>query len=377
MITTELPLSLYIHIPWCVQKCPYCDFNSHELKNNLPEELYVMALLQELDNHLPVVANRPIVSIFFGGGTPSLFSGKAIGLILDGVAKRMSFSPQIEITLEANPGTIDEARFRDFHAAGVNRLSIGVQSLQNEKLKSLGRIHDRDRAILAVRAAKLAGFTNFNIDLMFGLPNQSIGDALQDLRDGLELESTHLSWYQLTIEPNTYFYRYTPVLPPDDLIWDMQLAGQALLQESGFNQYEVSAYAQPQRECFHNRNYWEFGDYLGIGAGAHSKLTNRQVQRFSQVKNPRDYLDVAKRNAIVPQIITEKELIFEFMLNALRLTQGVPTQLFTERTGISIKQIQSQLQIARSRGLLVMDEDHICPTELGKRFLNNLVELFL
>ncbi|EKD70055.1 MAG: hypothetical protein ACD_46C00658G0008 [uncultured bacterium] len=379
MITNALPLSLYIHIPWCVRKCPYCDFNSHEMKQALPEELYVNALLQEIDQHLSLIEDRPLISIFFGGGTPSLFSGRAIAAILDGVAKRIKFDNHIEITLEANPGTIDEGRFQDFYQAGVNRLSLGIQSLQDDKLKMLGRIHDHTSAIRAIQTARQA-FNNFNLDLMFGLPNQTISDVIHDLQQALDFSPTHLSWYQLTIEPNTYFYRHTPVLPQDELIWEMQQAGQSLLREYGFKQYEVSAYSQALLECKHNRNYWEFGDYLGIGAGAHSKITcakTGEIKRFSQVKHPRDYLDAEKRKHFSPQIISEKDLIFEFMLNALRLTDGVRTSLFTKRTGISLAKIQPILQQAQSRDLLIKDDNMICPTELGKRFLNDLIEMFL
>lgn len=376
----QLPLALYIHIPWCVRKCPYCDFNSHEAKGSLPEELYVHGLMQELDSHLEKLAGRSLVSIFFGGGTPSLFSAQMIGRILEGVNERIPLSSDIEITLEANPGTIDHVRFKDFRLAGINRLSLGIQSLQDEKLKTLGRIHDRANALQAVEIAKAAGFTNFNLDIMYGLPHQTLEEACDDIRTALACEPTHFSWYQLTIEPNTYFHHHTPPLPTDDRLWDMQLAGQALIKEFGFEQYEVSAYSLPGKTCQHNKNYWEFGDYLGIGAGAHSKLTNittGEVIRFSQVKNPRDYLEVTKRQNQALRVVIEKELMFEFMLNALRLTNGVPADLFTQRTGIPLKQIESILSNAKKRGLLVQDEKIICPTELGKQFLNNLTELFL
>jgi oxygen-independent coproporphyrinogen-3 oxidase len=380
-IFTELPpLSLYIHIPWCVRKCPYCDFNSHESKGSLPEELYVNALLQELDSHLPLIQQRPLISIFFGGGTPSLFSAQAIERILTGVDARLTFAPHLEITLEANPGTIDQVRFRDFKQAGINRLSLGIQSLQNDKLATLGRIHDRDNALRAIALAKDAGFTNFNLDLMYGLPNQSIDDALQDIDTALACEPTHFSWYQLTIEPNTLFHHQPPTLPVDDMIWDMQLAGQQRIQQLQFAQYEVSAYARPHKQCMHNLNYWEFGDYLGIGAGAHSKITNAktgQVVRFAQVKHPRDYLDAALRQSININPVSEEDLIFEFMLNALRLTNGVPIALFTQRTGIPFQRIESTLIAAKQRDLLTNDTARICPSTLGKKFLNDLISLFL
>lgn len=378
--SADLPLSLYVHIPWCVRKCPYCDFNSHESKESLPETLYVHALMQDLDQHLARLNGRPIVSIFFGGGTPSLFSAQAIARILEGINQRLTLSSDIEITLEANPGTIDYVRFRDFRAAGINRLSLGIQSLQDDKLKTLGRIHDRENAMRAITLAKEAGFTNFNLDLMYGLPHQSIDEAVKDIETALTFAPTHLSWYQLTIEPNTLFYHQTPPLPPEDSLWDMQVAGQKQLAEKGYRQYEVSAYAQPGRECQHNRNYWEFGDYLGIGAGAHSKLTDaktNQALRFMQVKHPKDYLDKKKREAQHLQIISADELIFEFMLNALRLTKGIPLALFTERTGLSLQDIESLLKKAKQRGLLIDQPDWICPSELGHQFLNNLVMLFL
>jgi putative oxygen-independent coproporphyrinogen III oxidase len=377
-----LPLSLYVHIPWCVRKCPYCDFNSHEAKTALPEQIYINNLLKEVEGYLPLIEGRPLVSIFFGGGTPSLFSGPAIAEILDGIAKKITFTPDIEITLEANPGTIDQARFMDFRKAGVNRLSLGIQSLQDDKLKSLGRIHDRENAIRAIEYAKEA-FTNFNLDLMYGLPNQSIEDALLDLESAIVFEPTHLSWYQLTIEPNTLFHHKPPTLPLDDDIWEMQIAGQNLLHKAGFQQYEVSAYSQINKECRHNLNYWEFGDYLGIGAGAHSKITmsavsssnHRNVVRFSQIKHPKDYLLHTKQPEKIP--INESSLIFEFMLNALRLTKGVPTDLFEERTGLYLSSIEETLASAKKRNLLLNDSSSICPSDLGKRFLNDLVGLFL
>lgn len=376
LITT--PLALYIHLPWCVEKCPYCDFNSHKMKDNLPEELYVAALQSELALHADSLKQRPLVSIFFGGGTPSLFSGKAIDKILNSAAKYLQMPSGIEITLEANPGTVDQVHFQDYRSAGVNRLSLGVQSLQPEKLKLLGRIHDREQAINAVRIARHAGFDNFNLDIMYGLPQQSIAEALQDLRDALQHEPTHFSWYQLTIEPNTLFYHQRPTLPPDDTIWEMQLAGQEFLQKNNFQQYEVSAYATPAKQCAHNKNYWEFGDYLGIGAGAHSKITtNHHVTRFAQVRHPKDYLDAAKRTSLDIKVISEKELIFEFMLNALRLNAGVPASLFTERTGLPLTTIAAQLDEARQKNLLEQNHEIIQPTELGRKFLNNVTEIFL
>lgn len=374
-----LPLSLYIHIPWCVRKCPYCDFNSHAAKDTLPEDLYVATLLRELQYYLPLIHDRPILSIFFGGGTPSLFSANAIEKILTGITQYLALSDQIEITLEANPGTIDQVRFSDFHQAGINRLSLGIQSLQDEKLKALGRIHDHTQAMHAIHLAKQAGFTNFNIDIMYGLPNQTLEDALHDMQMALSFQPSHFSWYQLTIEPNTLFHHQPPVLPTDNKIWDMQVAGQECLTQYGFKQYEVSAYATTDKECLHNRNYWEFGDYLGLGAGAHSKLTDHQsglVRRFSQVKNPKNYLQTPHTEKST-QLLSETDLIFEFMLNALRLTQGVPLSLFTERTGLPLNQIEATVTAAKQRGLLIEHPTHLCTTDLGKKFLNDLVLMFL
>jgi putative oxygen-independent coproporphyrinogen III oxidase len=378
--STEIPFSLYIHIPWCVRKCPYCDFNSHAAGKNLPEDQYVTTLLRDLDEQLPNLHSRIVTSIFFGGGTPSLFSSGAIQEILTGVNQRLTLSRETEITLEANPGTVDEARFAGFREAGVNRLSIGIQSLQDDKLKALGRIHNREYALRAIDAANRAGFTNFNIDLMHGLPNQDLADALSDLRDGLDFDPPHLSWYQLTIEPNTLFHHKPPTLPIDDVLWEIQEQGKAILDSSGLHQYEVSAYARPLHQCLHNKNYWEFGDYLGIGAGAHSKLTHPEkniITRHSQLKNPRDYLNPEKKLAASQNIVLEKDIPFEFMMNALRLKVGVRKELFSERTGISMETIQPILAQARMRKLLAEDENRLVATELGQRFLNDLVGMFL
>jgi putative oxygen-independent coproporphyrinogen III oxidase len=378
--TTPIPLSLYIHLPWCVRKCPYCDFNSHEAKDNLPEDLYVAALLRDLEEQLPRIWGRRLISIFFGGGTPSLFSPQAIEKILVGVNTRLNIGPDIEITLEANPGTIDESRFRGFRAAGVNRLSIGIQSLQDEKLKALGRIHDREYALRAIDAAASSGFNNFNLDLMHGLPNQSIDDALSDLRDALAFQPPHLSWYQLTIEPNTLFHYHPPVLPQDETLWDIQEQGKELLNQNKLNQYEISAYSAPDRECLHNLNYWEFGDYLGIGAGAHSKITDVDqgiITRYSQVKHPKDYLNPQKSFIATQQEINETDVVFEFMLNALRLAHGVPATLFSERTGLDLSALEPTLTLAKEKKLLVNDPTILCATDLGQRFLNDVIEMFL
>lgn len=376
MLRSDIPLSLYIHIPWCIRKCPYCDFNSHAVKGNLPEDAYIAELMRDIDAYLPILGDRKLISIFFGGGTPSLFSAKSIEAILNGVKSRIRFEPNIEITLEANPGTIDQRYFHDFRAAGINRLSLGIQSLQNEKLKVLGRIHDSTQAIRGIEVAKQAGFDNFNLDIMYALPEQTIDDALADIESALALAPTHFSWYQLTIEPNTVFYRYPPKLPNEDYIWEMQAAGQQLIKAKDYEQYEVSAYSFADKQCKHNRNYWEFGDYLGIGAGAHSKLTTSEgVFRFAQVRMPKDYLD--RSEVKTPQLVANKDLTFEFMLNALRLNQGVPSEYFSQRTGIEIVDIAQQLMEARADKLLIADENQIRTTEKGARYLNNLIMKFL
>lgn len=380
LFTQPIPLSLYIHLPWCVQKCPYCDFNSHANTNNLQEELYINALLNDLEQQLPKIWGRRFVSIFFGGGTPSLFSPASIEKILSSINARIPFHRDIEITLEANPGTVDESRFKGFKSAGINRLSIGIQSLQNEKLKLLGRIHDREHALRAIEKATTAGFENFNIDLMHGLPQQSLTDALEDIQDALQFTPPHFSWYQLTIEPNTVFYKNPPALPPDDVLYEIQDAGKKLLSENNLSQYEVSAYAKKNHECIHNKNYWEFGDYIGIGAGAHSKITdfeNSNIIRQEKMKQPKDYLNPEKSFIAKEFIVPEKEIIFEFMLNALRLTDGVPMTLFTERTGLTTHHLEPMLTIAKNKKLLMDGNNHLCATYLGQRFLNDLLQIFM
>lgn len=378
--TESIPLALYIHIPWCIRKCPYCDFNSHEKRGELPEADYINALIADLDEDLKNTQQRELISIFIGGGTPSLFSPEAIAKLLAAVQSRMNFSPNIEITLEANPGTIDLVRFAGFRRAGINRLSIGIQSLQNDKLKKLGRIHDAATAIQAVEAAHQAGFQNFNIDLMYGLPQQSLADALYDLETAIALRPTHLSWYQLTLEPNTPFHRTPPSLPGDETTWEMQEQGKALLARHQLQQYEVSAYGLAEHFSQHNMNYWQFGDYLGIGAGAHGKLTDVKTQtvtRYWKRKHPREYLMQDNTYLAGSQIISAENIPFEFMLNALRLYQTIPFKLFETRTGLPITIISTQLKIARAKELLTYDETSLTVTELGKRFLNDLVELFM
>ncbi|WP_080890669.1 radical SAM family heme chaperone HemW [Stutzerimonas stutzeri] len=373
------PLAAYVHIPWCVRKCPYCDFNSHAAGPTLPEDAYVAALLDDLESDLDQVQGRRLTSIFFGGGTPSLFSAQALGRILDGLQQRVGFAADVEITLEANPGTFEQAKFRDYRHLGINRLSIGVQSFQAAKLKALGRIHDGDEAVRAADMARAAGFDNFNLDLMHGLPEQSLDDALGDLRTAIAQQPTHLSWYQLTVEPNTEFWNRPPQLPEDETLWDIQEAGQVLLAEHGFRQYETSAYAQPGRQARHNLNYWTFGDFLGLGAGAHGKISrpDGQIRRSWKTRLPKDYLDPAKRYRAGESVLRDDELPFEFLMNVLRLTDGVPSALFTERTGLSTEMLVEGRRKAEARGLLKRDPQRLAATAKGQLFLNDLLQLFL
>ncbi|MFP6862128.1 radical SAM family heme chaperone HemW [Pseudomonas sp.] len=373
------PLALYVHIPWCVKKCPYCDFNSHAAGPSLPEEAYVDALLADLDADLAQVHNRPLSSIFFGGGTPSLFSAKALGRLLEGVERRVRFAADIEITLEANPGTFEQAKFRDYRSLGINRLSIGVQSFQPPKLIALGRIHDGDEAVRAADMARAAGFDNFNLDLMHGLPDQSIEDALSDLRIAIAQGPTHLSWYQLTVEPNTVFWNQPPVMPEDDILWDIQEAGQALLAAEGYAQYEVSAYAQAGKAARHNLNYWTFGDFLGIGAGAHAKLSrpSGSISRSWKTRLPKDYLDSSKDFSAGERVLSADELPFEFLMNVLRLTDGVASELLTQRTGLPLSQLAAARAEAQQRGLLHSDPARLSATREGQLFLNDLLQYFL
>ncbi|RBA58237.1 radical SAM family heme chaperone HemW [Stutzerimonas zhaodongensis] len=372
-------MAAYVHIPWCVRKCPYCDFNSHAAGASLPEDAYVQALLADLDADREQIQSRRLTSIFFGGGTPSLFSASALERILEGMRQRVGFADDIEITLEANPGTFEQAKFRDYRSLGINRLSIGVQSFQPAKLKALGRIHDGDEAIRAADMARAAGFDNFNLDLMHGLPEQSLEDALSDLRIAIDQQPTHLSWYQLTVEPNTEFWSKPPQLPEDETLWDIQEAGQALLAAHGYGQYETSAYAQPGRQARHNLNYWTFGDFLGLGAGAHGKWTapNGQIRRHWKTRLPKDYLDPAKRFRAGNKQLARDELPFEFLMNVLRLTDGVPSLLFTQRTGLSLDLLAEGRRDAEARGLLEPDPQRLVATPKGQLFLNDLLQLFL
>ena len=364
------PLALYIHYPWCVKKCPYCDFNSHELSDNRG---YIDALLDDLDNDLTYVQGRSIYSIFIGGGTPSLMSESDLSKLFDGLRSRLNFDHNIEITLEANPGTFEVEKFSAFREIGVNRLSIGVQSFNNEHLKSLGRIHSADNAIYACEQAKQVGFDNFNIDLMYGLKGQSINDCLSDLNQAIDLNPQHISFYQLTIEPNTLFAKFPPLLPADDDIWQMGEQGVKLLEQHGFERYEVSAFGKTPSQ--HNLNYWQFGDYIGIGAGAHGKITfldTLKIVRTRKLKSPKDYLN--SQSGTVEKV---ENLPFEFMLNALRLKQGFDSDLFESRTGMPIHAIEQQLQQAQDLDLLMINEKHIKPSLKGYNFLNNLISFFL
>jgi oxygen-independent coproporphyrinogen-3 oxidase len=370
------PLALYVHIPWCVRKCPYCDFNSHERAGELPEREYVGKLINDLENLLPAVWARRIVSVFIGGGTPSLFSPESIETLLSGVRARLPLEPAAEITLEANPGTVEAARFAGFRQAGVNRISVGVQSFDDRMLAALGRIHGADEARRAVAAA-LHSFDNVNLDLMYGLPGQTLAMARSDIEQAVRLGVPHVSAYQLTIEPNTVFWSKPPQLPQHDESADMQLAAEDALCAAGYGHYETSAFARPGHRCRHNLNYWEFGDYLGIGAGAHGKMSfPGRITRHSRIKQPREYL-LSKDSLIEDREVPANEVAFEFMLNALRLVEGFPITLFAERTGLPPATVEARLARAENQGLIERDWKRIRPTERGRHFLNELLQIFL
>jgi putative oxygen-independent coproporphyrinogen III oxidase len=380
------PLSIYVHMPWCVRKCPYCDFNSHVAPTQLPEARYVSALLEDLEFDQQwssgALAHRGVESIFFGGGTPSLISPEQIAQVLNGIAARIDVAADVEVTLEANPGTIEHGRFTGYRAAGVNRVSLGVQSFNLAHLQLLGRIHNTEQVYTAVDELRSAGFDNFNLDLMYGLPDQSIEQALQDLEAAVALQPAHISHYQLTLEPGTVFYHRPPAtLPDEEVLWQMQDQCQQFLAAHGYEHYEVSAYAQAGRQCRHNRNYWEFGDYIGLGAGAHGKISDQSTQtlwRTARQKQPREYLAVAAADRLVEhRTLKASELPFEFALNALRLRDGVASRLFESRTGQPIDQIARAVAAAEARGLLASRAGRFCASELGWRFLNDLQMLFL
>ncbi|CAB1370611.1 radical SAM family heme chaperone HemW [Denitratisoma oestradiolicum] len=373
------PLSLYIHVPWCVRKCPYCDFNSHEAKGSIPEDDYIAALIADLESALPQVWNRPVHSVFIGGGTPSLLSVAAIDTLLAAVRARLPLLPGAEITLEANPGTVEAEKFAGFRDAGVTRVSLGIQSFDDSKLTALGRIHSADEAKRAIDLA-LAHFERVNIDLMYALPEQTLAQARRDLETALAFGTGHLSAYHLTLEPNTAFHHRPPPLPDEDLAADMQDMVEETLAGAGFEHYETSAYARPGQRCAHNLNYWNFGDYLGIGAGAHGKLSSAfNIVRETRRRHPREYLESARRGEFAQERreVSSTELPFEFLMNALRLSDGFAPSLFAERTGLPLAVIEAPLRAAQTDGLLQLAGDCIRPTPLGRRYLNTLLQRFL
>ncbi len=372
------PLTLYVHIPWCVRKCPYCDFNSHEAANSLEEDAYIKALLQDLDQERASTGQRDLNSIFFGGGTPSLLSATALDNILSGIASRFSLTDDIEITLEANPGTFEQQKFKDYHSAGINRLSIGIQSFANSKLKALGRIHDSNEAMRAIDTARHAGFDNLNLDLMFGLPGQTTAQAIADLQTACRFEPEHLSHYQLTIEPNTYFHKHPPQLPDDDKRWHMQQACHQLLSTHGYSQYEVSAFSKPGKESRHNLNYWQFGDYIGIGAGAHGKLTdqdNGQINRCWKHRQPRAYMKhtTEGESRSGTSTLDQSDILFEFLMNALRLKKGFDFDLFEQRTGLERNELIKVCSKIDPE-LIDIGDQGLKTSKRGYDFLNEVLE---
>jgi len=372
------PLGLYIHLPWCQRKCPYCDFNSHEAAH-IPEEDYIRALLLDLHDDLHLVQGRTVDSVFIGGGTPSLFSAAGIGALLKGVADSLALAPGAEITVEANPGSAEAEKFSAIRDAGVNRLSLGIQSFDDLRLQALGRVHNSDEALAAIAAAKGAGFDSVNLDLMHGLPGQSARDATNDLRSAIAAEPQHLSWYQLTIEPNTVFHKQQPALPPEEELEAIQQRGEQLLADNGFTQYEVSAYSRDGFQCRHNRNYWSFGDYLGIGAGAHGKITfgDSRIERYAKRRQPAEYLS-APAGAFVAnrRELPGGDIAGEFVMNALRLNEGFSLSLFSARTSLDHSVLEPTLSMLAQRGLLVREGDRIATTVLGRRFLDTVVAEF-
>lgn len=380
---TPIPLSLYIHFPWCIQKCPYCDFNSHAVKGELPEKRYIDALIRDLETELPFIWGRRLESVFIGGGTPSLISAAGMQRLMSALRRLLPMRPEMEITLEANPSTFEQERFKQYRDCGINRLSIGIQSFNHDHLRRLGRVHNDQEALAAAEIAKQAGFDNFNLDLMFALPQQTQQQAMQDLQTAIECQPSHISWYQLTIEPNTFFHHSPPAhLPNDDCIADIQDQGVEILQQAGFKQYEVSAYSQAGKQCAHNRNYWEFGDYVAIGAGAHGKVSQLQtntIERYFKYKQPQRYMEACEQGDARSKtsILSTQDLSFEFMLNALRLKQGVERTLFEQRTGLSLEAIAQPLQSVMDKGLLNKNSERLATSDLGWRFLNEVTTLFL
>ena len=374
------PLSLYVHIPWCIRKCPYCDFNSHQSNGEVPEAQYIDALLQDARNNAEFAQGRVLQTIFFGGGTPSLFSAAGYVRLLTGLQEILPFAADIEITLEANPGSAERGKFADYRRAGINRLSIGVQSFDDLQLHALGRIHGSDDARMAIEFARAAGFDNLNIDIMYALRGQSTADAIRDLQTAIAFEPEHLSWYQLTIEPNTEFYKRPPVLPEDDALIDIQDSGLALLQANGYGRYEVSAFARQAKQARHNLNYWRFGDYIGIGAGAHGKVTQvaqGQIVRTRNKKQPERYLNAGERFLAELAPIPEDQLVIEYLLNVLRMPEGFSTAAFEAATGLGFELIQKQVSSLQVQELLSFEDSHVRPTEKGQQFLNSVLETFL
>jgi putative oxygen-independent coproporphyrinogen III oxidase len=388
---SEPGLSLYVHLPWCVRKCPYCDFNSHQLKSAAPDGSYIDALIRDFDMELPRAKGRRIDTVFFGGGTPSLFQPEDFARLLRALRQRIAFADDVEVTLEANPGTIERGRFSGYRDAGINRVSLGAQTFGPRALELLGRIHSAEDTHRAVEELRAAGLDNFNLDLMYALPEQSLEEAVRDVRIACELNPAHISYYQLTLEPGTVFHARPPKLPDEDAAWAVQTAGQKLLADAGYVQYEVSAYARPGRRCRHNLNYWLFGDYLGLGAGAHGKLSLELPQRILRTvkpKQPREYQDQIRSAGLgaggaasgaigESSFIAPAELPFEFMLNALRLNEGFTVQDYRRQTGLEMDSVAPKLDHACGRGLLESREDGWRPTELGRRFLNDLQGSFL
>ena len=376
------PLSLYVHMPWCVRKCPYCDFNSHTRPDKLPAEEYIRALVADLEQDLPLVWGRPVQSVYFGGGTPSLFSAGQIATFLSAARARLDLRPHVEITLEANPGTIEHDSFPAYAEAGINRVSLGVQSFDDDLLESIGRIHGRQEIEQSLKSLNAAGISNFNIDLMFALPGQSAAQSRRDIELAIDAGPAHVSFYQLTIEPNTAFAAQTPELPEDDLAWDMQQTGLDVLEANGYRQYEISAFAQVEMQSRHNINYWRYGDFLAIGAGAHGKITKAadgQVERFAKHRHPRRYMQGSKSGdwRAETRVLSDKELVFEFFLNQLRLKQGVVVDDFSARTGLPWNVVESNVQNAVDKGFLEVGNKRVIPTELGWRFVNDIQQMFL
>jgi len=375
---TMLTTSLYIHVPWCIRKCPYCDFNSHKSPDNLPELQYIDALITDLSADLTLFPAREISTIFIGGGTPSLLSAEAYDRLFGKLKERLRFAPDIEITMEANPGTVEQQRFTAYRQLGINRLSLGIQSFNPTHLKALGRIHDDKQAHKAVEAARQAGFDNLNLDIMHGLPNQSLAEGLDDLAQALAHQPEHLSWYQLTLEPNTVFYKQQPVLPSDDDCDELEQSGFSLLKAEGFERYEISAFSRPEKAARHNMNYWLFGDYYGIGAGAHGKITTKDgIYRTRKQRQPKEYLQEDKAFLVEKTLVDTDSLLFEFMLNATRLQQAIDHQLFTERTGLPFERLLPKLQEAAAQGLITLDDKRWQISDRGRRFTNDLQGLFL